>query len=158
MKIGLLTLVCFLFVAIEPANRHEGKSELAPSSAPSQPTIGSNPAPTAVSWAAKLLHGVQSYDFGSVPYGDSLKHRFRVTNIYAVPMQITSIRHGCGCVAVSSSHSNGEALAPGAEGWIDVTLDARRFVGHKKNLVLVTFGPHHVDTAAIEITANVKSP
>lgn len=117
-----------------------------------------SPAPTAVSWASKMLHGVQDYDFGSIPYGESHQHRFLITNIYAVPMQITSIRYGCACVSVSSSPPTGEALAPGSVGWIDVTLDSRRFVGHKKNLLHITFGPEHVGTAAIEITANVQAP
>jgi hypothetical protein len=165
MRIALLAIACSLCVAVVAINRRVCEDEMTANSdqhdntsAPNQQELDSFPATTGVSWASKMLHGVQSYDFGSVTYGDALKRRFLVTNIYAVPMQITSIRHGCGCVAISSSHPNGEVLAPGAEGWIDVTLDAGRFRGHKKTLVYITFGPEHVGSAAIEITANVHSP
>jgi hypothetical protein len=30
------------------------------------------------------------HDFGTVPYGTTLNHRFPMTNIYKVPMQVMS--------------------------------------------------------------------
>ena len=45
-------------------------------------------------WAAKLFGPPANlvHDFGIVPRGAQLHHDFDMTNIYAVPIEITSIR------------------------------------------------------------------
>src|SRR5687768_16284640 len=37
-------------------------------------------------------------DFGSVPHGTLCVHRFPITNIYDVPVQVIYIRRSCGCL------------------------------------------------------------
>jgi hypothetical protein len=45
-------------------------------------------------WAAKLFGPPENlvHDFGTVPRGAQLHHAFVMTNVYAVPIEITSIR------------------------------------------------------------------
>jgi hypothetical protein len=106
-------------------------------------------------WADKLFApGGVSHDFGNVPRGATLVHRFPVTNIYAVPLTFTQIRPGCGCVTATASAS---PLAPKETGYIEVQMDARKFSGSKSVTIQVTVGPDFVSTAALQVTANSRS-
>jgi uncharacterized protein (TIGR03067 family) len=108
------------------------------------------------SWADKLFlgKGGTSHDFGTVPPGAQLRHRFILKNIYKVPLEITGIRASCGCAMFA--HTT-KAIGPGEEGGIDVTLDTRRFRGPKTVSIYVTVGPVFVSTATLRITANVSA-
>ena len=57
----------------------------------------------AQNWAEKMFPDGLDHDFGVVPHGAQLFHRFTITNIYAVRMEITSITPGCGCVTATAS-------------------------------------------------------
>src|SRR5688500_4672078 len=55
-----------------------------------------------VPWANKFLvpkdtPAVIVHDFGTVPQGTILTQRFTITNLYAVPMQVSDPRVSCGC-------------------------------------------------------------
>src|SRR5688572_12420491 len=54
-------------------------------------------------WADKLFGGNVNHDFGVVPRGAQLKHSFKMTNIYKVPLEISQIRVTCGCLTVTPS-------------------------------------------------------
>src|SRR4051812_1320123 len=47
-------------------------------------------------WADKLFGGDLVHDFGVVPRGAQLKYSFKMTNIYKVPLEISSVRVSCG--------------------------------------------------------------
>jgi hypothetical protein len=114
------------------------------------------PAPAAP-WAQKLFFGVASHDFGTVPYGAQLKHRFKMKNIYDVPLAITNIRASCGCLTYTLSHPVGTALKPNEEGWVDINMNARKFRGPKAVTLYVTVGGGQFgSTAAIVVTANAR--
>lgn len=51
-------------------------------------------------WAAKFFNGGVRHDFGSVPWGSQLTHKFTITNIYNVPFVVEEARVSCGCVSV----------------------------------------------------------
>jgi RNA polymerase sigma factor (sigma-70 family) len=74
------------------------------------------------------------HDFGTVARGTQLHHRFPMKNTGKVPLTIIAVRTSCGCLTASAS---ARALAPGQEGWLDVTLDASRFVGKKTVTIVV---------------------
>jgi hypothetical protein len=105
-------------------------------------------------WAQKFFYGVTSHDFSTVPRGAQLKHRFKMKNLYSVPMQITNIRSSCGCLTFKPST---ELLQPKEEGYIDINMDARRFTGPKMITLHVTFGPQYVSTAVFTVTANARA-
>jgi hypothetical protein len=90
-----------------------------------------------------------SHDFGSVPRGGVLYHRFKISNVYAVPLEI-SARVGCSCVTATIS---ARVLDPRQEGYIDVTMDTRRFPGPKKVDIHFTVGPEYISTAILQVSA-----
>src|SRR5215218_8047475 len=54
-------------------------------------------------WADKLFSNELTHDFGVVPRGAQLKHSFKITNIYKVPLEITDVRVSCGCLKAEPS-------------------------------------------------------
>jgi hypothetical protein len=106
------------------------------------------------SWADKMFKDGISHDFGSVPRGAQLFHRFSMTNIYAVPLQIIDVRTSCGCSAATPST---KLLQPREVGFIDVSMDGRKFTGPKSIRVSVTVGPEYTSTAELTVTANSRA-
>ncbi|MFO0964877.1 MAG: DUF1573 domain-containing protein [Gemmataceae bacterium] len=104
-------------------------------------------------WADKLFGGVTSHDFGVQPRGSQLKYKFKMTNIYKAPLEITDVRVSCGCLTVTPST---KLLQPGETGWLNCNMDATRFVGPKSIRVYVTVGPEYVSTATLNVSANAR--
>jgi len=115
--------------------------------------LGTTAAP-AQGWAEKMFKDGLAHDFGSVPRGAQLFHRFVITNIYAVRMEITGVRSGCGCVTASAAK---RVLEPHEATTIDISMDARRFTGAKSVAVRVTVGPEFVSSAELKVTANSRA-
>jgi hypothetical protein len=105
-------------------------------------------------WAEKMFQGNLTHDFGSVPYGAQLFHRFTITNIYAVRMEITGIKPGCGCVTVEPAK---RVLEPRESTTIDVRMDARRFKGPKTVGIRVSVGPDFISSAELKVSANSRA-
>ncbi len=112
------------------------------------------PGAAAQGWANKLFKNQTSHDFGTVPRGAQLLHRFPITNIYAVPLEISQVRVSCGCATATPSS---KVLKPRESGTIDVTMDGRRFSGAKTVSVHVTVGPTYVSTAELRVSANSRA-
>ena len=106
-------------------------------------------------WAEKMFKdGILVHDFGTVPHGAQLYHRFTVTNIYAVRMEITQIVPSCGCVTATPVK---RVLEPRETTTIEIQMDARKFTGVKKVNIRVTVGPDFVSIAELLITANSRA-
>jgi hypothetical protein len=105
-------------------------------------------------WAEKMFKEGTSHDFGNVPLGTQLFHRFTITNIYAVRMEIVSIHSGCDCTKATASK---RVLEPRETATIDVNMDAKRFNGQKTVVVRVTVGPEYTSTAELKVTANSRA-
>jgi hypothetical protein len=105
-------------------------------------------------WAEKMFKDGLTRDFGSVPRGAQLSHRFVLTNIYAVPMDITSVKSGCGCVTATAAK---RSLAPRESTTIDINMDARRFTGPKTVGITITVGPDYISTAQLRVSANSRA-
>jgi hypothetical protein len=116
-------------------------------------TLGSAAAP-GQSWADKMFKEGTAHDFGSVPRGAQLYHRFEMINIYAVPLQILDVHTSCGCATATPST---KVLASREKGYIDVTMDGRRFTGQKNIKISVTVGPDYSSTAELRVMANARS-
>jgi hypothetical protein len=116
-------------------------------------TLGAATAP-AQGWAEKMFKGETSHDFGTVPRGAQLVHRFTITNIYAVRMEVTNLKSGCGCVSASAAK---RVLEPRESSTIEVRMDARRFTGPKTVAVRVTVGPEYISSAELKVTANSRA-
>lgn len=105
-------------------------------------------------WAEKMFTDGIAHDFGNVPRGAQLSHRFTITNIYAVRMEITGIHVGCGCVTATPEK---RVLEPLEKTTLEVNMDARRFTGPKTVIVKVSVGPDHVSTAEVKVSAHSRS-
>lgn len=108
----------------------------------------------AQNWAEKLFvkDGVPhlTHDFGSVPPGMQLTHAFPVTNIYAAPIEISSICVSPSCVQASVERY---ILAPRQSTFINVCMDARRFTGKKTVAIYVEFWSTAV---MLQVSANSR--
>ena len=122
--------------------------------------------PQAVPWANKFfLPGIDknpkqeappviTHDFGTVPRGTLCIHKFTVTNVYDVPMQIVDIRRSCGCL---EAYPPQKVLQPFESAEFIVTMDTAKFVGPNAPLVYVTFGPRYVSTAVLRIQGTSRA-
>lgn len=90
-------------------------------------------------------------DFGPVKRGQVVKHSFKASNPFAVPVAITSIRTSCGCLTATAKKKN---LKPGHSGKIDVVLDSRRFTGPKTITIYVELGGMVPAEARLRVSAN----
>jgi hypothetical protein len=104
-------------------------------------------------WADKMFAGDLVHDFGVVPHGKQLKYTFKMTNIWAVPLELTNIRVSCSCTSFKEST---RALKPGETGFLTVNMDATRFSGLKKTQIFITLGPENVSTATLTLHANAR--
>lgn len=104
-------------------------------------------------WADKLFGGDLSHDFGVVPRGAQLKHTFKITNIYKVPLDIGAIRVTCGCLTAKAAV---KTLQPQESTTLDIHMDATRFNGAKTIKIFVEVGPQYVSTATLTVTANAR--
>lgn len=107
----------------------------------------------APAWADKLFAGDTTHDFGTVARAAQLKHSFKFTNIYKVPLDVTEVRVSCGCVRAEAS---AKLLQPNETALLNVTMDARQFVGSKTVRVFVTVGPKFISTATLTVSANAR--
>src|SRR5262249_21615036 len=116
-------------------------------------TLGAAQAP-AQGWAEKMFKDGLTHDFGPVPRGAQLFHRFTVTNIYAVRMEITGVKSGCGCVTANAPR---RVLEPLESTTLGVSMAARRFTGPKTVSIRVTVGPEFISGAELKVSANSRA-
>ena len=127
------------------------------------PPLGAQPAASAPSpWANKLFLAdiatnpsqpappEVAYDFGTVPKGTLCVYKFTVTNIYAVPMQVTDIRRTSETV---QAYPPQKVLQAYDKAEFVVTLDSSKFTGAGSETVQVSFGPTNVSTATLRVSA-----
>ena len=95
-----------------------------------------------LNWAQKMFDA-QDHDFGVVAKGADVKHRFKVKNLYKETVHISNVRTTCGCSAAELSKYSLESLE---EGYLEVSIDTRRFSREKTSSVVVTFdSPQYVE-------------
>src|SRR5690348_14827925 len=105
-------------------------------------------------WADKLFPEGTRHDFGSVPWGTRLCHRFPLTNIYAAKMKIVKTRVSCGCTSVVLG---AKILKSGQSSYLDVFIDTRKFTGPRTFTVFITVGPDYISTATLKVSASSRA-
>jgi RNA polymerase sigma factor (sigma-70 family) len=105
-------------------------------------------------WADKLFDTL-SVDLGACPPGALIKYRFKMTNPWSVPLDITDVRTSCGCVTTALTHIT---LHPGETGYLAVTVDSSRFTGEKSMRIYVSVGPKFTSTATLTVRARHAPP
>jgi hypothetical protein len=109
---------------------------------------------SAQGWADKMFPDGLSHDFGTVARGTQLLHKFKMTNIYNVRMEVTSLKSACGCVTATASR---RVLEPRESTWIEIRMDARRFAGAKTVGIEVAVGPEYISKAQLRVSANSRA-
>lgn len=116
--------------------------------------------PAPAPWANKFfLPGIEKnpgqaappvivHDFGTMPHGTLGVHKFRITNVYDVPMQVIDIRRSCGCLTAEPPQ---RVLQPMESAELVVTMDTAKFSGANAQTIYVTFGPQFISTAVLRI-------
>jgi hypothetical protein len=75
-------------------------------------------------------------DFGTVPFGQTQVHHFKVTNTSDQPVHISGVGVSCGCVTATLQANT---LRPGESTFVTASMDTKRFVGQKEVIVYVNF-------------------
>jgi hypothetical protein len=130
------------------------------------PASTAQPAQTPAPWANKFFlpdiatnreqtpPAVITHNFGEVPHGTLCVHKFTITNIYDVPMQITDVRKSCTCLDYVPMT---RTLQPNETAEFTVTMNSGKFVGANAQTFYVTFGPKYVSTAVIRVQATSRT-
>jgi hypothetical protein len=105
-------------------------------------------------WADKMFKGGTAHDFGNVPRGTQLFHRFKMTNIYDETLEIMHVRTSCGCVTPTATV---KALKRYETGFIEVNMDAYKFTGPRTVTIQVDVGPRYISTATLRVSANSRA-
>jgi hypothetical protein len=124
------------------------------------------PAQNAPPWANKFFlpdiavnreqtpPAIITHNFGEVPHGTLCVHKFLITNIYDVPMQITDVRKSCTCLDYVPMT---KILQPNETAEFTVTMNSGKFVGLNAQTFYVTFGPKYVSTAVLRVQATSRT-
>jgi hypothetical protein len=93
-------------------------------------------------------------DFGTLPKGTLAVHKFIITNVYAVPLQVTEIRRTSEAV---QAYPPEKVLQPNDKAEFVVTLDTAQFTGARSETLQVSFGTASVSTATIRLKATSRA-
>ncbi len=95
-----------------------------------------------------------THNFGDVPHGTLCIHKFTITNLYDVPMQIMDVRKSCSCLDYVPMT---KVLQPNETAELTVTMNTAKFVGQNAQTFYVTVGPKFVSTAVIRVSATSRT-
>jgi hypothetical protein len=92
------------------------------------------------------------HNFGRVPRGAQLLHRFTWTNPLGHRIEMVDTRVSCGCATV---YVVPRGLEPGQTGTIEVAVDTRRFIGSKTVYIQLLAQPGPV-AGTLQVTADSR--
>ncbi|MFO0814263.1 MAG: DUF1573 domain-containing protein [Gemmatales bacterium] len=96
------------------------------------------------------MFGELSHDFGTVPRGSQLLHRFQWRNTSDKPLELVEYQRSCGCTTVSITP---KVVEPGALGTIEMLMDTKPFAGEKTVNLSLVFGPGKLYSAQYQVKA-----
>ena len=106
-----------------------------------------------LTWAEKMFEE-HNYDFGHIARGSDAKYRLKLTNLYKQPVHISNVETTCGCSAGEPTKSTLESLE---SGYIEVTMDTRRFTRRKDSNLIITFDAPLYAQVRIPVTAYIRT-
>jgi hypothetical protein len=112
--------------------------------------IGAVTAGSAYAGEAEKFFAERVKDFGTVPFGPTMVHHFKVTNTSDQTAYIKGVGVSCGCVSASAAATT---LRPGESTYVTANMDTKRFVGQKEVIVYVTFSQPY-EQVALAVRAN----
>jgi Protein of unknown function (DUF1573) len=101
---------------------------------------------------AEKFFSERTKDFGTVPFGQTQVHHFKVTNTSANVVQISGAGVSCGCTTATVQ---GNILRPGESTYVTASMDTKKFIGQKEVLVYVNFSaPREQVTLSVKANRN----
>jgi hypothetical protein len=126
------------------------------------PLAAQEPPTKSIPWANKFFAGnsdnpppVILQDFGVLPKGTIKAYRFKMTNIYALKMQVMEPRPPCSCVSVAQYKAE---LNPQESGYIDVVINTALVDGEKEVRLPVHFWGRDPKTGETVVDPKTKRP
>jgi hypothetical protein len=114
--------------------------------------IGALTAGSAFGGEAEKFFNERVKDFGTVPFGPTMVHHFKITNTSNQTVYIKGAGVSCGCTTATVAANS---LKPGESTYVTASMDTKRFVGQKEVLVYVTFSqPYEQVTLAVRANRN----
>ncbi len=118
---------------------------------PAHAASRARPAAETAAAAAQMFPGGLARDFGAVPHGTQLLHRFPIINVHAAAVTIAYLQTSCDCIRATAAK---RVLQPRESATIDVCLDTRRFTGAAmQNVRVKVVGPDFVSTCKLVVSA-----
>ncbi len=111
-------------------------------------------APRTARQPPQIVFEESSFDFGRVPRGTVVEHRFAVRNAGGLRLTIDKLRSACGCVAAVVP---APMLRPGATGTVDVRYDTSRDAGPETRSVTVYSNDPRHPVTTLTLTGEVAS-
>ena len=106
-----------------------------------------------LSWAEQMFDQ-RNIDFGVVARGSDAVARVKITNKWNRAIHIADVRTTCGCSAGKPTKTS---LEPLEEGYIEVTMDTKKFTRRKDSNVIITFDTPWAAEVRIPITAYIRT-
>jgi Protein of unknown function (DUF1573) len=104
-------------------------------------------------WAEKMFEKLD-HDFGVVARGADAKYRLVLTNKYAQPVHIASVRTSCGCTAAKPSK---DTLASLETAYVEITMDTKKFTLQKDSSVTVVIDQPLYAEVRIPVKAYIRT-
>ncbi len=101
---------------------------------------------------AKILVPNTSWDYGYMPKGIKVSHVFQIQNLGEDTLKISSVRPSCGC---TSAPLKKNILAPGEAVDLEVSFDAKNFMGKVHKTVTVNSNDAANPALVLSFSANV---
>jgi hypothetical protein len=93
------------------------------------------------------------HDFGTVPRGAQLLHRFAWKNCEKFRLEVSDLRASCGC---ATAVAQPRIVEPGQKGVIEVLVDAKKFVGQKTVHVQVMLTGERPQAVTLELAVHCR--
>ena len=102
--------------------------------------------------APRVVIDAPVHDFGSVEQGATVEHVFRLRNAGQAALRVDHVKGTCACTV---GVATGDAVPPGDEAWVTVTLDTARLAGRTTKTVTVYTNDPAAPTVGVTLTGQV---
>ena len=103
----------------------------------------------------KIVFDQESWDFGKVKQGQTLKHEFIFKNAGEAVLNIKSVETSCGCAAALVSKKQ---LEPGQEGRVKVSFSTAGYGGKVYKFIYLDSDDPNQPRVQFKIAADIKTP
>lgn len=128
-----------------------------------QPIQPNNTGVSPIQRQEKLIEGAQNqpltniaiseshFDFKDVKQGETVSHRFEITNTGSKPLVISAVKPACGCTVPEYTK---DPVLPGQKGFVTLTFNSANFQGIQRKAAEIYANVEHLPVV-LTFSANV---